>query len=303
MRYVDYNKYNKYIGKSKLAKIFGWICIVLSAMIFLETITTYIGWKSKENNYSKQYAYSEEKNLYYENNNEITYVKKIYDRDNTSIRLDIPNKETVILYCSKKDTGECIYFDMSNSVDQSTLNPILGFAVASFLLAMGLFLATKKRVRIDANGEEKTSLNSIYMAYVIAFVLGIMILVWQIHNAISYLSIRNNLATTTATIYSEIYNSGIKKEMYKPVSYYYVDNQKYIYVNDIYIDGNLEENIGTTFELYYNKNNPNEVLKKDKPVDITMMIIGTIFTIVNFPFVFFKSKMEKYIDEKYRKTK
>lgn len=294
---MNYNEINKSVGKSKVAKIFGWIFLVAGILVFITTLSTYIGWKSKENNYNKQYVYSSYGNLYYENNNDKTYVETIYDTNNEVIELDIPNEKTVIMYCSKDNTSECIYFDMNNPVNQGMLNPFMSIVVTLFLIAIGLFFAINTRVQKDDKGEEKSSLSSIYMFNVFLFVFGAGALIWQIYNAVNYFNLKNNLNVTTATIYSEIYNIGGENDLYKPVSYYYVDNQKYIYVNDSYIDGSLEENIGTTFDLYYNKNNPSEVSKKESPVNILMIIIGIGFVAFSTPFVFFKNKMEKHIDK------
>lgn len=94
--------------------------------------------------------------------------------------------------------------------------------------------------------------------------MGLGLISWQLNNAINYFNLKNNSSVTTATIYSEIYNLGANNDNYKPVSYYYVANQKYVYVSDQYVDGKLNDNLGRTFELYYNKNNPNEVAKKRK---------------------------------------
>lgn len=294
---MNYNEINKSVGKSKVAKIFGWIFLVAGILVCITTLSTYIGWKLKENNYNKQYVYSSYGNLYYENNNDKTYVETIYDTNNEVIDLDIPNEKTVIMYCSKENTSECIYFNMNNSVDQGMLNPFMSIIVTLFLIVIGLFFVINTRVQKDDKEEEKSSLSSIYMFYVFLFVFGASVLIWQIYNAVNYFKLKNNLNVTTATIYSEIYNIGAENDLYKPVSYYYVDNQKYIYVNDSYIDGSLEENIGTTFELYYNKNNPSEVSKKESPVNILMLIIGIGFVAFSTPFVFFKNKMEKRIDK------
>ena len=294
---MNYNEINKSVGKSKVAKIFGWIFLVAGILVCITTLSTYIGWKLKENNYNKQYVYSSYGNLYYENNNDKTYVETIYDTNNEVIDLDIPNEKTVIMYCSKKNTSECIYFNMNNSLDQGMLNPFMSIIVTLFLIVIGLFFVINTRVQKDDKEEEKSSLSSIYMFYVFLFVFGASVFIWQIYNAVNYFKLKNNLNVTTATIYSEIYNIGAENDLYKPVSYYYVDNQKYIYVNDSYIDGSLEENIGTTFELYYNKNNPSEVSKKESPVNILMLIIGIGFVAFSTPFVFFKNKMEKRIDK------
>ncbi len=299
---MNYNEINKSVGKSKVAKIFGWIFLIAGILVFITTLSTYIGWKSKENNYNKQYVYSSYGNLYYENNNDKIYVKTIYDTNNEVINLDIPNEKTVIMYCSKENMSECIYFDMNNSLDQGILNPFINIIAILFLISIGLFLMINTRIQKDDKGEEKSSLNSIYMLYVFLFVLGAGALIGQIYNAVNYFKLKNNLNVTTATIYSEIYNIGSENDLYKPVSYYYVDNQKYIYV-DSYIEGNLEDNIGTTFELYYNKNNPSEVSKKENPINIMITIIGIGFVAFSTPFIFFKSKMEKRIDKNISKYK
>lgn len=294
---MNYNEINKSVGKGKGAKIFGWIFLIAGTLVFIVTLSTYFGWHLKEDNYNKQYVYSNNGSLYYENNDIKTYVEKTYDTNNEVINLEIPNGKTVIMYCSKENVSECIYFDMNNSVDQGMLNPFMSIVGTLLLMALGLFFVINKMTKINAQGEEKSSLNSIYLFYVFLFVFGAGILVWQIYNAFNYFNLKNNLNTTTATIYSEMYNKGGKESLYKPVSYYYANNQKYVYVNDEYIDGNLEKNLGSTFEIYYNKNNPNEVSKKENSVNLLMIIIGIGFVVFSIPFVFFKKKMEKRIDK------
>ncbi len=295
---MSYNEIVKSIRKSKLAKIFGWIFLVAGILGFIIFLSTYVSWKLKEDNYNKEYVYSNYGYLYYENNNERTNVETIYDINNEIIELDIPNEKTVIMFCSKENPSECIYIDMDNSIDQVILNPIISIFPILLLIALGLFLVINTRKQKDDKGEEKTSLNSIYMFCVFLFTCGIGVFGWQIYNAVNYFNLKNDLNVTTATIYSEIYSTGAENDLYKPVSYYYVDNQKYIYVNDSYVDGSLEENIGTTFELYYDENNPAKVAKKENPVNIWMIIIGIAFVAFSTPIVFFKSKMEKRNDEK-----
>ena len=207
------------------------------------------------------------------------------------------------MYCDKNNPRECIYFDANNSLDQSRLNPTMDFFVELLLLATAIFLILKKRYNIlpkDGNREEYkkgSSLSSIYLCFVLIFAIGIGIFGWQLYNAINYFNLKNNVNITTATIYSEIYNVGGNKYLYKPVSYYYVDNQKYVYVNDQYEYGNLNDNLGNTFELYYNKNNPNQVSKKENPINFLLLIGGIFFTALAFPFVFFKKNMEKRMDK------
>jgi len=294
---VNYNEINKSIGKSKLAKIFGWIFLVSGVLGFIISLATYLDWKSKEDNYNKQYVYSSNGDLYYEMNNDKIYIDKIYNTNDEIIELEVPEQKTVIMYCSNKNINECIYFDMNNSFDTGMLNPFLSFLATLFLIALGIFFVNKTRTKRDSQNNEKTSLSSIYMLYVFLLVLGTSLLIWQIYNAVNYFNLKNDNNITTATIYSEIYNIGGSKNSYKPVSYYYVDNQKYVYVNDSYIEGKLEDNLGKTFELYYNKNNPGEVSEKENPVNFLLVIIGIGFIAFSLPFVFIKGKMEKRIDK------
>ena len=297
-----YNEISRAVGDSKLAKVLGWIFLVLGIMVFISAMESYLKWNSKNINYNKEYVYSEYGTLYYETNGNNVYVDKIYNTDEEIISLDIPNKETVVMYCNKDNRNECIYFDENDSIDKSMQNPILVLFVSLFLISFALFFIYEKRSKKVVNNkkvdvDENTSLSSIYLFYVFLFLLGCGFVGLQVYNAVNYFSLRNSNNITEATIYSEMYNIGASKNKYKSISYYYVDNQKYIYVNDEYENGNLEENLGKTFELYYNKNNPNKVSKKKNPVDLFILLVGIVLLIFSFPFVFFKKKIEKRLDK------
>lgn len=119
--------------------------------------------------------------------------------------------------------------------------------------------------------------------------------VYQIGNIINYYSIKNDNNIVNATIYSDIYETGISNEKYKAVSYYYVDDTKYVYVDETYKDGNINDVLGTTQKLYYNSNNPENVSSKITFTTFLFMIIGIFITVISFPFVFFKNRMaERY---------
>ena len=299
---MNYNEMNKNIGNSKLAKIFGWFFLIAGIIVFISTIGSYLEWNSKKADYNKEYVYSNFGTLYYEKNGDNIYIDKIYNTDDEIISINIPDKETTIMYCSKTNNNECIYFDTNNSVDQNMQNPILGLIVTLFLISLALFLIPKKRFnkKINENGKiinEGASISNLYLFYIFLFAVGIGCIGWQLYNAGNYFKLKNNNNTTTATIYSEIYSVSKSNNNYKPVAYYYANNQKYIYVNDSYEEGNLDENLGNTFELYYNPNNPNEVSKKKNPVNFSLLLIGICFSAFAFPFIFFKEKMEKRIDK------
>lgn len=262
---MNYNEINKGTGKSIGIKIVGYLFLILGIIMLIDTLPSYLNWTMKEKNYNRQYVYSDYGDLYYEMNDKQISVKKIYDTNEEIIELEIPNKKTVIMYCSKKNLDECIYFDINNSVDQNMLEPFLDFFVTFILIFMGIILISNNKIRA-------------YMTSVFLFVVGIIPIIWQLCDGIKYSNLKNKNNTTVATIYSEIYDIEVGDSTYLPISYYYVDNQKYIYVNDFYIDGTLENDLGKTFELYYNENDPNEVLKKENPID-WYIIGGGIFLV------------------------
>ncbi len=288
---MNYNKINKAVGKNRGTKILAWIFLIIDIMAFITISFNCIDWKLKENNYNKQYVYSNYGKLFYENNNEEIYVKTIYDTYGKVIKLDIPNEETAIMYCSKKNKSECIYFDMDDSVDKGMLNPFINVVEILLFALIGLLLLPCIKTKKDDKRKKKALLNSIDIFGAFLFILGGLPLVWQIYSAINYYSFKKASNVTTATIYSEIYSKGNEDNMCRPVSYYYVNDQKYIYENYSCVDGNLKENIGTTFELYYDKNNPSRVMKKEISVNIWIVIVGIGLVAFSTPFLFYKVKI------------
>lgn len=127
-------------------------------------------------------------------------------------------------------------------------------------------------------------------------------LYWQVNNIINYCKIKDDDNMVNATIYSEIYEMGSSREKYKPVSYYYVDNYKYIYVSEIFKDGNIDEHLGTTEKLYYNPDNPTQVSTEIEPSNIILLMVGIFITALTFPIVFLKHKMAKRYNKTIHKT-
>ena len=93
----------------------------------------------------------------------------------------------------------------------------------------------------------------------------------------------NDEYVTNATIYSEIYNPGGDPSSYRPVAYYYVDGRKYVFVEDRYIEGNLEDSYGNNVELYYDPADPSRVAKVNGAVSLPLIIIGVFLTLVSLP--------------------
>lgn len=80
-----------------------------------------------------------------------------------------------------------------------------------------------------------------------------------------------------------------------------MNNEKYIYVNDVNKNGNINDVIGTTQELYYNPDNPNQVCSKTTFFNIFLLIIGIFITAITFPIVFFNRKMANRFNNAIRK--
>lgn len=160
-------KHNKGNKNSKSVNIIGWLFLIAGILVFIATITSYIGWKAKEANYLKEYVYSDSGILYYEHNEEKVYVKKTYNTDDEVIELNIPDKKTAIMYCDKNKPSECIYFDLNNSIDQSRLNPIMGIFASLFLVAIASFfipILSKNR-----NDEERGLHYLVYIYCMLSF--------------------------------------------------------------------------------------------------------------------------------------
>lgn len=128
-------------------------------------------------------------------------------------------------------------------------------------------------------------------------------IVYSVTNIINYYSIKKDNNIVNATIYSDIYETGISNEKYKAVSYYYVDGTKYVYVDETYKNGNINDVLGTTQKLYYDSNNPEKVSSKINFVTFIFLIIGIFITIISFLAVFFKNKMAERYNKAIRKNK
>jgi len=290
---MNFYEIDKKIGKSKIAKICGNISIIFGVLLCMFTIINYMSWQSIKKDYYKQYVYSNNNQLYYEKNDQQVNVLRVYDTDNNPIELNIPDKKTIIMYCSKNKKEECLYFDMNNSNDTSKLNPIMNIIASLFLTSMGIFFAAKRKNETDNKIEKNISITSIYPFLIFILIVGISIILWQSVTTIKYLRLKTENNITKATIYSEVYNIGGSDDTYKPVAYYYVNNQKYIYVSDLYIEGALKDNIGKDLDIYYDINNPEITIKKEFPANILFIIIGIAFIAVTIEPVFFKRKHEE----------
>jgi len=291
MNYTEYQKNVAKAGSGKVAKIFGWFFLIAGIMVFLVNGISAISWNMNKGNYEKQYVTSSVGDLNYELKGETIYIEKLFNTDNEEITLKLPDKQTAIVYCEKSNPSNCIYFNMDNTIDQSTLNPIISLFISLFLIAMGLYFVLTKKYA----DQKKVSTNPLFTFFLFLFLMGTGCIIYQIYSTINYLSLKSQNNVTTATIYSEIYNKGADNDVYKPVASYYVNGEKYIYVKDLYIKGSLQENENKTFELYYDKSNPNKVSEKKTPIDIKILLIGVGFTIFGSIGLFRKKKMEENI--------
>lgn len=262
----------------KSFKIVGWILIIIGILVFITNIIPFINLNAKKSNYTLEYVYNDYGTLYYEVDNERVYIQNIYNMDNEKITPYIPNNETVIMYIDKNNINDGIYFDLDNTIDKSVLNPVLIIFSTLFFISAGLtcILTFEK-----ANGREH-KVPSVVPMFIFLVILGFGFIGSQVNNAINYLSLKGKNNVTVATIYSEMYNKGQVSneyefggyESYKPVAYYYVDGNKYIYVNNDYEKGTLESNLGNTFEVYYDEQNPSKAVKKDNPINILVLVVG-----------------------------
>ena len=269
--------------KKNLKIIIGSFLILCSIMGLFQTFS----WLITKKNYNKEYVYSDLGNLYYEKNEEKIYIKKIYNTNGETLQLNVPDKKTIIMYCYKDKPTEGIYLGINNTADSRLQYPVVNICISLFILAVAIFILCSKN--------EDNAIKNFYIFYVLIFTIGIILSAYEISNVISYFSIKNNDNIVNATIYSDIYETGNNSERYKAVSYYYVNGNKYVFVDEAFKYGNIDDVLGTTKRLYYNTNKPEKSLEKISIWKIISLIIGILITIISFPFVFFVNKMsERY---------
>lgn len=270
---MNYKKETK-----KSFKIVGWILIIIGVLVFITNIIPFINLNTKKSNYTLEYVYNDSGTLYYELGNERIYIQNIYNMDNEKITPYIPNNETIMMYIDKNNINEGIYFDLNNTIDKSVLNPALTIFTTLFFISAGLTCILTFE---EANGR-KHKIPSLIPIFIFLIILGVGFIGSQVDDSITYFNLKGKNNVTIATIYSEMYNNGQASnkyefggyESYKPVAYYYVDGNKYIYVNNDYEKGTLEDNLGNTFEVYYDEQNPSKAVKKENPTNILVLIVG-----------------------------
>lgn len=274
----------------KILKIIVGCFFIFGGIVALcDTIT----WLVAQKDYNKEYIYSDLGVLSYEKNNEKIYIEEIYNTDGEIIELNVPDKKTIIMYCYKDNPTEGIYLGIDNTPDWRLQYPIINIYLSMLFLVVGIFILSKKNT--------SNPIKNFYLFYVLLFLIGIGMLCYQIYNIINYCSIKDDNNMVNATIYSDLYDTGVSNDKYKTVSYYYVNNEKYIYVNDVNKNGNINDVIGTTQELYYNPDNPNQVCSKITFFNIFLLIIGIFITAITFPIVFFNRKMANRFNNAIRK--
>lgn len=291
---MQYNEYQEKVnGKfgGKIWRTIGWFLVIVGVLNGLNYGNRMLKWNKEKENYNMQYVYSNMGNLEYELNNEIIYIEKIYNTDYEEITLSIPEQKTIIMYCEKDNPSVGIYFDMNNSIDNGILNPMMNLIITFFIIGFGVFFIMFFRPNVT------TSVKSLVLVATAAFLMGTMIFGSEVTSIIKYIDLKSKDNIIEATIYSEIYNGNenpnSENNKYKPVAHYYVDGEKYIYVDKYYINGTLDENLYSTIEMYYDDENPENALKVDNSINILMLIIGMFFMIFTAPFVFFRKKIEE----------
>lgn len=267
--------------KKILKVVLGCFLILCSSIVFSQTIT----WQFTQKDYNKQYVYSDAGILSYEIDDEKIYIEKMYNTNGETLELDIPDKKTIIMYCYKDKPTEGIYLGINNTADSRLQAPIVNIYVSAFILVIAILILSNKKI--------KDPIRDLYLIYVLLFLIGIGMSCWQINNIIDYCILKDDDNIVNATIYSEIYEMGTSTEKCKSVSYYYVDNNKYTHVSEIYKDGNIDELLGTTEKLYYNPDNPTQVSSEIEPLNFFLLIVGIFITALTFPIVFFRNKMSK----------
>jgi len=280
--------------KGKTSLIIGWLFISMGILVLIGSIAFSLSWNIKKNNYNKEYVYNDNGTLYYEKDGNTVNVKKVFNSDNAVVSLNIPNKETAIMYCSKTNNSECLFFEPGNVIVQGSRTPIFGILGSLLLISFGLgFIPRKFTIEeVDEKGElkvikgEGSSIFSAYFFLVFISLLGLVGVVVSLQDAIRYTNLKKENNITVATVYSQLYDGDKINDNDAPVAYYYVNDKKYTFVN--YSSKNVD--LGKTFEIYYDKNNPQKAVKKGESLDVPLLFVGLAFFII--PLIFLPLKKE-----------
>lgn len=284
---MDCNNIIKEVQKNKILIFLGWFFLFFGIISFFATIIFFVNKSARDKDYNMEYVYNDNGVYYYLNDGSNVYVNKIISNDKKIISPSIPNKKTVKMYCNKNNINECIYYDINHESEE---NPIILVIVTLVLLSMSSFvlIGYRRNISDKQQNRKKISFNNVFLFAVLLFSIACYILIVQISNVISYIKLKNDNNITYATVYSEIYTNNSNN--YKAVSYYHVNNKKYIYVDDHFEKGSL--NIGKKIELYYDMDNPTNAVKKGSPVNIKFTLICLLFLIFSVPILLFKKKAE-----------
>ena len=275
---MDPESQNAISRGGKLTKIAGWFLVVVGATIFLVSSVTAINWYAKKHNYEQQYVDGPTRALSYRLDGHTINITKLLDTAGEDVSLELPEDQTAVVYCEKSNPASCIYFDMDNAMDENALNPSIGLYMSFMAVALGLYVVLTIKY---ADKDHASPRKPLFALFLVLFLAGISVVIYQVYLTVEHSVLKSQNNTTTARIYSSIYNaSSSKNNMYKPVADYYVNGVRYVYVKDLYTEGSLAEDRHKTFELYYDKDNPRRVSEKEKPINLVMTFIGVAFIVL-----------------------
>lgn len=272
---------NEYEKAGKIGKNIGLTILIIGGLLLIINLFSVIKWNIKKGDYTEQYVYSDNGELYYEANGQKTYIQKMYDTDGEIYSGKIPDNKVIIMWINNENNNEGVYFDLNKPNDQIILEPLKLMITVVILGCFGTFILLSSKEK----PKDVYKFNPLSVSLIFPFVAGIILIIVQLNNAFNYLKIKSENNIATATIYSEMYNMGSLNNN-KSVSYYYVDNQKYLYVNDTYERGKIEKNLGKTFEVYYDENNPSKAYKKGKMINGLLFGLG-VFFIISITYVWY----------------
>lgn len=254
------------------------------------TVIDYLEWEDIKKNYHKQYVYSDNGILQYDIDTGTIYVETMLDITENEIKKDIPDNKTILMYCHKDDPTTCIYINLNDSSYQKYetffLEPI--FPAIFFLLGIGCLQSLRNIDKVK-KWYANICLTSIGLVFMSVVFLGT-----QVVSIKNYSKLEEQQNVATATAYSEIYKSTGTEPRYRQASYYYVNGTKYIYVNETYERGLAEQNYGNTIKIYYDEENPNNAVKVDQPISLSLVVCGMFLFIIGIlPFIFKKQLKQR----------
>lgn len=286
---LKYNNFQKKDGISKIFIIIGYSLLFIT-LIFLFELPGVVRWNLKKDNYTKNYVYSVQGDLYYIADGKINHLEKLYDFSDDELDIEIPDGESIVVFVDNNNVSEGYLYGSYKRSGEMETNLFGYFVLILYLLALSLCPI----IAIHEYKKNRTTLNPVFLLGLSLLIVGIYLLVNFVIDTINRNDIINQNNLANATINSQIYLADTYKiENFTYVATYKVDGQTYYAEVKRSSDINPEEIIGDNVQVLYDQNDPSKYILKNSSPNYSNLFISIISIILGFIITFFRKNVSK----------